>query len=335
MYSGGLIDLSPYLFTPVFSIIIQPSPKSAQAPYYVAMSSYSLPARDLVLILVICIVWAGNFIAGSFGMQHFSPFLFMILRFGALLLILLPFLRWPPPGQWARLIAVCLLIGGLHFTLMFWALSRAQDVSTVAIVQQTYIPMAVILAMFLMKEKVGWKTMTATFLAFLGVLVIGFDPLVLKQTDVLAICLVSAMFQALGSIYQRGIRGIGVLNFQAWTAVIALPLLLAATALTEQGQLETLETAQWKDWAAVVYSAVMASMVGHGLFFYLVQRHPVTSVMPYLQLTPVFAVLFGVLIWGDRPGPRLLFGGAIVILGILLITLRAGFKSKSAPADPV
>ena len=102
------------------------------------MSSYSMPARDLVLILVICVVWAGNFIAGSFGMLHFSPFLFMILRFGVLLLILLPFLRWPPPGQWARLIAVCLLIGGLHFTLMFWALSRAQDVSTAAIVQQTY-----------------------------------------------------------------------------------------------------------------------------------------------------------------------------------------------------
>jgi O-acetylserine/cysteine efflux transporter len=70
------------------------------------MSSYSLPARDLVLILVICIVWAGNFIAGSFGMQHFSPFLFMILRFGVLLLILLPFLRRPPPGQWARLIEI-------------------------------------------------------------------------------------------------------------------------------------------------------------------------------------------------------------------------------------
>jgi len=78
-----------------------------------------MPARDLALILIICTVWAGNFIAGSFGMQHFSPFLFMILRFALLLLILLPFLRRPPPGQWPRLIAVCLLIGGLHFTLLF------------------------------------------------------------------------------------------------------------------------------------------------------------------------------------------------------------------------
>jgi len=291
------------------------------------MPSNNIPARDLALILVICAVWAGNFIAGSFGMQHFSPFLFMILRFGLLLLILAPFLRRPPPGQWPRLIAVCLLIGGLHFTLMFWALARSEDVSTVAIVQQTYIPMAVLLAIFLMRESVGWKTLAATFLAFLGVLVVGFDPLVLKQTDVLAITLASALFQALGSIYQRGIKGVGVLNFQAWTAVITLPVMLAATLLTEQGQLEILKTAQWQNWAAVVYSTVMASMVGHGLFFYLVQRHPVTSVMPYLQLTPVLAVVFGVLIWGDRPGLRLLFGGAMVILSILFITLRAREKT--------
>jgi len=297
------------------------------------MSTYSMPARDLALVLVICIVWAGNFTAASFGMRHFSPFLFMILRFVLLLLILLPFLRRPPPGQWPRLITVCLLIGGLHFTLMFWALSLAEDVSTVAIVQQTYIPIAVLIAMLLMKEAAGWKTLAATFLAFLGVLLVGFDPLVLTQTDVLAIALVSALFQALGSIYQRGIRGIGVLNFQAWTAVIALPVLLAATLLTEQGQIETLRTAQWQNWAAVAYSAVMASLVGHGLFFYLVQRHPVTSVMPYLQLTPVFAVVFGVLFWGDRPGPRLLIGGALVILGILFITLRARQKSMLATAD--
>jgi O-acetylserine/cysteine efflux transporter len=45
--------------------------------------------------------------------------------------------------------------------------------------------------------------------------------------------------------------------------------------------------------------------------------------MPYLQLTPVLAVMFGIAIWGDRPGWRLVFGGALVIAGILIITLRA------------
>jgi O-acetylserine/cysteine efflux transporter len=222
---------------------------------------------------------------------------------------------------------VCLFMGGLHFTLMFWALSRSSDVSSVAIIQQTYIPMAVLLAMLLMKERVGWKTLTAVFVAFLGIMVVGFDPLVLTQMDVLFIALASALFQALGSIYQRGIRGVGVLNFQAWTAIITLPVLLITSLLTEQNQLEIISSAHWEHWASVVYSAVMASLVGHGLFFYLVQRHPVSSIMPYLQITPVIAVLFGVLVWGDQPGPRLLIGGMLVVLSIVFITLRARERS--------
>jgi O-acetylserine/cysteine efflux transporter len=294
------------------------------------MSAPNMPLRDLALVGVICVVWAGNFTAAAQGMQHFSPFLFMILRFLLVLLLLAPFLRRPPPGQWPRLIGVCLSIGGLHFALMFWALARSADVSSVAIVQQTYIPMAVLLAMWLMHERVGWKTLAAIFVAFLGVMVVGFDPLVLRQTDVLLITLASALFQALGSIYQRGIRGMGVLSFQAWVAVITLPLLLMTSLLVEQDQLQVIRTARPEHWAAIAYSAVMASIVGHGLFFFLVQRHPVSSVMPYLQLTPVLAVVFGILLWGDRPGARLLIGGVLVILGILFITLRARSRWASA-----
>ena len=285
--------------------------------------SQLLPPSGLALALVICVVWGGNYTAAANGMQHFSPFLFMILRFVLLLALLFPFLRKPPPGQWMRLIAVCLFLGAFHFTLMFWAFARSEDVSSVAILQQTYIPIGVVLAMFLMRERVGWRTLAAVFISFLGVLVVGLDPLVLGQLDVLAIALASALFQALGSIYQRGLTGISPFNFQAWTAVIAMPVMILASLLTGQGQLETLQTAELRHWASVVYSAVMASIVGHGLFFFLVQRHPVSSVMPYLQLTPIFGVLFGMLIWGDRPGLRLWIGGALVITGILLITVRA------------
>ena len=287
------------------------------------MTHYTMPVRDLALLLLICLAWAGNLIAGARGMQHFTPFVFMALRFTILLLLLAPFLRLPPPGQWPRLVAVCLFMGVLHFTALFMALGRSEDVSSVAIVLQTYIPMAVILAIFLLGERTGWRTLVATFVAFFGVLVIGFDPMVLNQLDVLFITLASALFQALGSIYQRGIKGLGMLSYQAWTAVIALPVMVVASLLSEQNQLEMIRSAELADWSSVFYSVLIASIVGHGLFFQLVQRHPVSAVMPYLQLTPVFAVLFGILIWGDRPGWRLFLGGAAVMLGILIITLRA------------
>ena len=70
--------------------------------------SHLLPLSGIALALVICVVWGGNYTAAATGMQHFSPFLFMILRFILLFVLLVPFLRRPPPGQWGRLIAVCL-----------------------------------------------------------------------------------------------------------------------------------------------------------------------------------------------------------------------------------
>jgi len=39
-------------------------------------------------------------------------------------------------------------------------------------------------------------------------------------------------------------------------------------------------------------------------------------------------VVFGILVWGDRPGWRLLLGGAMVLLGILAINLRSRLKAE-------
>jgi O-acetylserine/cysteine efflux transporter len=132
--------------------------------------------RDLFLLVLVCLVWGFNFVVGAQGMQHFSPYVFMALRFLLVLLMLLPFLRWPPAGQWTRLIFVCLCIGALHFTTLFWALGHSQDVSSIAITQQTYIPMAVILAVLLLGERVGLYSLLAIAVAFSGVVVLSFDP---------------------------------------------------------------------------------------------------------------------------------------------------------------
>ena len=278
--------------------------------------------RDLMILMLICLVWGFNFVAGAKGTQQFSPLMFMVLRFSLLLTMTLPFLRLPPAGQWPRLAGAALSIGSIHFCFMFWALQRSDDVSSVAIVQQTYVPIAVLLAVILLGESIGLRRLLAIGLAFTGVLILGFDPHVLSQPDVLALALLSAFFQALGSIFLRGIVAVSAMNFQAWTAILSLPLLVSLSLLLEGGQIESIRNAQPLHWASVAFSAIGASVAGHGLFYYMAQRHPISAIMPYMLMMPVFAVLFGVLVWGDRPGWRLLLGGSLVLLGILVVTLR-------------
>lgn len=291
------------------------------------LTERGLGARDFALVLVVCVVWAGNFLTSAFALREVPPFLFSALRMTLLAALLVVFLKRPPRAQWPRLIAVALLNGALHFGTSLWALRMAGDLSSPAIVMQSYIPMAVLLAWWVLGERFAWRTGSAIALSFAGVLVLGFDPLVLDHPASLLMMLFSAFLIALGTVLMRGLSGIDAISMQGWTAVIGILPLLAISALIEPGGIAALRDAGPAAWGAVVYSAVFASLIGHSVFFGLVQRHPVAQVAPYLLLTPVFAVALGILIWGDRPGPQLWIGGAMVLGGVLAIALRARAKA--------
>lgn len=292
-----------------------------------------LPRRDLMLVLLICLVWAGNFLASASAMRHFPPLLFTALRMLVVLLVLMPWLKPVAPGMRLRLVAVALLTNVIHFGLNFWALRAAGDISSNAIALQSYIPMAALMAWWLLGEPIRWRSGLGIATAFLGVLVLGFDPLVLDAPFALVLCLSSAAVLALGMVLMRGLSGVHAFQLQAWSALMGVPLLTLSAAALEPLSLALLADARLLDWGGVVYSALGASLVGHGLLYVLVQRHPVALLSPFLLLTPVFAVALGVLVWGDRPGPRLWIGGALVLSGVLVVALRGRRKAmQAAPA---
>ncbi|HEU0306978.1 MAG TPA: DMT family transporter [Lysobacter sp.] len=289
--------------------------------------------RDIVLILLICLAWAINFLTSALALREIPPFLFTALRFALLALPLVFFLKRPAPGQWPRLAAVALCIGVLHFGLSFSALKLAGDLSSPAIVMQSYVPMTALLAWWLLGERFAWRTGVAIMISFAGVLVLGFDPLVLDQPMSLLLMVVSAAFLAVGTVLMKGLRGMDAYSQQGWTATFSVLPLLAISAVIEPGALAQLPGASWVAWAGAVYAAFVSSLLGHGLYYVLVQRHPVAQVMPWLLLVPVLAVALGIVFWGDRPGPRLWLGGAMVLGGVLIIALRAIAKSRVIPAS--
>lgn len=334
---------SPWLGSTQVTDLVNPVPPlvSTFRPQWVTMRACpvppkaAMPASHLALLLFVCFVWAGNFIAAAWAVQGLEPITFTVVRFGLVLVLMLPLLRVPPRDQWLRLLACCWTMGALHFALVFLALGRSDDVSSIALLMQVYIPMSTLLAVLLLGERIGWRTTLGIAIAFGGVLVMGLDPLVLAQVDVLVLVLISAFFLAVGTILMRGLKGVGVLNFQAWNAGLSLPPLLLLALLIEQpGATITASFQTPALWLAVAYSAIGSSIIGHGGFYWLIQRHEVNKVTPYLLLVPVLAVLLGILVWGDRPGPRLLVGGGLVLAGVLWITLRARWRRRAHPPKP-
>ena len=290
-----------------------------------------MSSRDLGLVLLICLAWAFNFLTSAHALREIPPFMFTALRLGLLVAVLAPFVRAPSPGQWPRLVAVALCNGVLPFGLSFLALRLAGDLSSPAIVMQSYVPMAALLAWWMLGERFAWRTGLAIATSFAGVLVLGFDPLVLAQPVALAVMLVSSLFLAIGTVLMRRLVGLGMVSAQGWTAIIGVAPLVAISLAFEPGSVQSLADASWVGWGGVVYSALFSSLLGHGLYYVLVQRHPVALVTPWLLLTPVFAVALGIVFWGDRPGPNLWIGGAMVLGGVLLIALRAKAKSRPVP----
>ena len=288
-----------------------------------------MPVRDIVLLLLVVLSWALNFLTSAYALREIPPLLFTGLRFALLALPLAFFVKRPAPGQWPRLIAVCLCIGVLHFGLSFSALKAAGDLSSPAIVLQSYVPMTAVLAWWLLGERFAWRTGVAIGLSFAGVLVLGFDPLVLDKPMAVVLMLISAAFLALGTVLMKGLRGLDAYSQQGWTALIAVLPLIGLSMAVEPGGLAALGSVSWVAWLGVVYAAFVSSLLGHGLYYVLVQRHPVAKVTPWLLLVPVFAIALGVAFWGDRPGPRLWIGGAMVLGGVLIIALRSLAKSRT------
>ena len=293
----------------------------------------ALPPRDIGLLLVVCVVWAINFLTSAYALQEFPPLLFTGLRMALLAAVLWPFLKAPAPGQWPRLLGISVGLGVVHFGLSFWALKLAGDLSSVAIVMQSYVPMSALLAWWLLGERFAWRTGLAIAVSFAGVLVLGFDPLVLDRPASLLLMLCSAGFLALATVMMRGLQGQTPWSQQGWLALISVGPLLALSLVIEGPLPQTLAGGTWIGWSGVAYSALASSLLGHGLYYVLVQRHPVAQVTPWLLLAPVLAVALGVLVWGDRPGATLWLGGAMVLGGVLAIALQGLRRSETASAS--
>ncbi len=277
---------------------------------------------DLLLALLANVAWSLNFLAGKAGVEHFSPLLFTTLRFAILLLLLLPWLRWMP-RKMRPVLEIAFLLGVLHFSMIFIGLDASGDIASVAITAQMYVPFSALLAVIWLRERLDRRRTLGIFMAFAGVLVIGFDPTVLNHLDALAWIAAASLVMAIATILMRRLADVSVFELQAWIGLVATPCMLLLSIMLEEGQIAALRSASWLDLATPVYSAIGASLVGHGTVYYLLTRYPVSLITPLMLLAPVLAILFGVLLWGDQPTWKLLLGGFMTLAGVAVITTIA------------
>ena len=169
------------------------------------------------------------------------------------------------------------------------------------------------LSHFLLGEKVGWRRWAAILIGFAGVLVM------LKPSS--AAFSLSSIYALAGSlafgfaiILSRRLRGTSDTTLVTWQTIGTL-LVGAVLAL-----------GSWRTPSALDVGAMLllgiVSCVAHLLITRALKLAPASTLAPLHYTLLLWAVVFGLVFFGDVPGPRILAGSAIVVLAGLFIFHR-------------
>ncbi len=272
-------------------------------------------------LVVINAIWGFNIVAVKLSADRFPPVFLSFMRFLIVGLVVWPWLR-VRRGEMRWLLTAATCSGGLQFALMYSGVALSGNMSSVAIAGQLGVPFATLLSVLMLGERIHWRRWLGIAMSFVGVMLIGFSPDVFASWSGLLLIVIASFIGAVGLIAIKRVHELEPLELQAWLAWGSLPLLLPLSWLLEDGQFESLKQAGTIGWAAVLYSAMLASLVAHTAYFALIRRYAVSSVAPVTVLTPLFGVLFSVLLLGDVLDWRMIVGGLLTLSGITVIVAR-------------
>jgi drug/metabolite transporter (DMT)-like permease len=286
--------------------------------------------RDFALLLVVCLVWASNFVVSKLAVSALSapPLFFSAARLGVVLLCVLPWLFPMPRPRW-RMVAIGLLMGAGSFGLMNIGLMTATP-SSAAVLVQLGVPITTLLSVVILGERIGRLRGLGIALTFAGAVTVMWDPHGFTFSVGLLFVLGNAFCTSLGAVMMKQTRGVRPLQFQAWVGLSSVLPLAALSAVLETRQIPLALEGGWAFLAVVLYAALGVSVFGHTLYFGLIQKYEANLIASLTLMCPIMAIGLGVALTGDPFDARMMLGTAVVLAGVLLILLAP--KRAAAPA---
>jgi len=294
--------------------------------------------KSRLVWLLLCCIWGSTWLFIKLGLNDLPPLTFAGIRFviAAIILFSLIAVRRVPLPRKRRDLMLLALTGVLSFTLnyglVFWG---EQYISSglAALLQSTLPAFGLIIAhYYLPRERMTLPRMLGVLLGVLGVAVIFSNQLQVSGPRALwgsAALVVSAFCAAYANVL---VKTYG-LNLQpsvlaAGQMVFGLiPLLLIGIPL-EGNPLKF----HWTPIAfiSLLYLAIVGTVIAFLLYYWLMRNMDVTKTMLIALVTPVVAVVLGMLILKEELHWRTLVGGAMIMSGIGLIVVRKG-KTNAVP----
>lgn len=281
-----------------------------------------MPIHAVMAAILVAACWGGNFTATKFVFQDFTPIFALALRFFGVALVLAPFALRQSRPRCKDMLFISMTLIVIHFSMIFSAMYMGLSITTMVVATQMGIPFACVLAAIIFKDYLGpWRSM-GLVIAFMGVVVVAGTPNASEHWGAFLIAVFGSLSWSVANIYIKKMKPLPVVQMLFWPALYAvLPLLLLSFAF-EQNQWAMLVQARPSSWLGIAYSLIFSSILGYGIWNYLLKHYPMNQVVPYGLLAPIVGIGGGVLVFHETITLQTMLGAALTILGVGVITIR-------------
>jgi len=288
-----------------------------------------MKTAHILLMLCTVAVWGFNFVAMRVVLEVFSPEQMAFARSILTLIILLP---WWKPFQrisW-KLMAAALSIGAGSFYLLYQAIGITESLTTVAVGTQLMPALVAILALLFFHERISTRNWLGIMIATIGAVYLAGATTSSLSLAALGLTVGSVLFYSAGSIIIGKSNSVGVWRMLAWISATSL-LPLGLMAAVSGPLFPDPSLIQIHHWLALLFAVVFSALLGQAVLLSLYRRYPVSVVVPWTLLIPLFAGLSSVLVYGESISLSLILGGAIVLFGVWVQQSSSGKTPRGAP----
>jgi probable blue pigment (indigoidine) exporter len=286
--------------------------------------------RELLAILFVTSTWGTAYVAVKevlVGMPTITSAGLRFLLAGALLLLLARAIGRAGDGSrsaWMAASVVGLLQTTGLFGLAYLALREEAAGSTAVLMNLTPL-FAMVTAVPILGERLDVRKLTGLAVAGAGVFLVSSGrPGGSTLGITLIIC--AALCWGLATVVAKRVSVGDPLPLAGRQMLVGSVPLLALGALEPQRYDFDLAVVAWF-W----YGVILAGVAAFGVWFWLIERHESGPLSTFLFLMPVFGVLAGVLILGERIGGGFVAGSVLVLFGVWLCQRPVGPVEPSTP----
>ncbi len=292
-----------------------------------------MPLKDLLLALVVIVAWGLNFVVIKVGLDGLPPMLLGGLRFALVAIPAVFFIRRPQlPWRWLIAYGATISLG--QFAFLFQAMGNGMPPGLASLVLQSQAFFTLFFAAIFLGERLRAASVLGLLVAAGGLALIGSENGNHVPLLALALTLCGAACWAMGNIITRRFGNIHLVALVIWGALIpplpffALSWYLEGPALIES----SLRNIGMSSILSLVYLALIATMLGYGLWSRLLSRYPAGKVAPFSLLVPVVGLSSSALLLDERLSALQCWGGLLVMLGLLINVFGSRLRQRLMPA---